>query len=99
MPTLHVDLRDGFNDDDVILYIDEQEAARESGVTTDLTISRAATLDVPAPEGPCALRIDVPRQHLSARVQVNVADSPYVAIFLRDGAAEFHKLQEPLPML
>ncbi|MFY9558759.1 MAG: hypothetical protein WAQ52_00860 [Terriglobales bacterium] len=99
MPILHIDLRDGFNNDDVILYLNDREAARQSGVTTDLTISHAATIDVPAPEGPCTLRIDVPRQHISSRVQVNAADSPYVAIFLRDGAAQFHKLQEPLPMM
>jgi hypothetical protein len=99
MPTLHVDLRDGFDHDDVILYLNNRESARRSDVTTNLTISHAAALDVPAPEGRCALRIDIPRQNISSSVDVDPAETPYVAILVREGRVEFHKLKEAMPML
>ncbi len=99
MPTLHIVLRDGFDHDDVVLHVNNQEAARDSDVTTDLTISHAASFDVPVPEGRCTLRIDIPKQNISSSVDIDPADTPYVAIFVRKGKVEFHKLKEAMPML
>ena len=99
MPTLHVLLRDVFDHDDVVLHVNNQEAARSSDVTTDLSISHAASFDVTAPEGRCALRIETPTQHLSGSVDLDPADTSYVAIFVRKGRVEFHKLTEAMPML
>jgi hypothetical protein len=99
MPTLHIDLRDGFDHDDVVLKVNNREAARGSDVTTDLTISHAASFDVPAPEGRCALRIEIPTRNLSSSLDLDPADTPYVAIFVREGRVDFHKLKEAMPML
>jgi hypothetical protein len=99
MPVLHIDLREGFKQDDVILRLDDREAVRRSGVTTDLTISHAASFAVEAPAGPSTLRIDVPKQHVSSSTVVDPAETPFVAIFLRDQQISFHKLKEAMPML
>jgi hypothetical protein len=99
MPVLHIDLRDGFHYDDVLLYLDDREAARRSGVTTDLTISHAASIEVPAPAGSSALRIEVPKQRASASTDVDPAETPFVSIFIRDRQISFHKLKEAMPML
>jgi hypothetical protein len=99
MPVLHIDLREGFKQDDVILYLGDREAVRRSGVTTDLTISHAASFEVQAPAGPSTLRIEVPKQHISSSTGVDPAETPFVAIFLRDRQISFHKLKEAMPML
>jgi len=99
MPTLHILLRDGFDHDVVVLHVNNREAARGSDVTTDLTISHAASFDVPAPEGRCALRIEIPTQNISSSVDLDPADTPCVAAFVRKGRVEFHKLKEAMPML
>jgi len=99
MPTLQIDLRDGFDHDDVVLHVNNREAARRSDVTTDLSISHAASFDVTAPEGRCALRIEIPTRHVSSSVDLDPVDTPYVAIFVRKGRVEFHKLTEAMPML
>ena len=99
MPTLQIDLRDGFDHDDVVLHVNNREAARRSDVTTDLAISHAASFDVPVPEGRCALRIEIPAQNISSSVDLDPAHTPYVAIFVRKGRVEFHKLKEAIPML
>lgn len=99
MTALHIDLRDGFKQDDVIIHLGDQEVARRSGVTTDLTISHAASLEVPAPAGPSALRIEVPTQHVSFSENVDPVETPFVAIFMRNRQVTFHKLKEAMPML
>lgn len=100
MPTLHIDLRDGFDQDDVIFYVNNAEAARLIGVTTNLTVSHAAALDVLVPEGRCALRLEIPKQNISASIiDVDAVDTPYVAIFVHQGIVEFHTLREAMPML
>ena len=99
MPTLHIDLRDGFDQDDVIFLVNNQEVSRRTGVTTNLTISHAAALDILVPEGRCTLRLDIPKQNISASIDVDAVDTPYVAIFVRQGIAEFHTLREAMPML
>jgi hypothetical protein len=97
--TLHIDLRDGFDQDDVIFYVNNREAARLIGVTTNLTVLQAAALDVLVPEGRCALCLDVPKQNISASIDVDAVDTPYVAIFVRKGVVEFHTLREAMPIL
>jgi len=39
VPAIHIDLRDGFDHDDVVLHVNNREAARVSDVTTNLTVS------------------------------------------------------------
>src|SRR5215472_11246734 len=99
MPTLHIDLPDGFDQDEVILYVNSRQAARLTGVITNLTVSHAAALDVLVPEGRCALRLDVPKQNISGSIDVDAVDTPYVAIFVRQGIVEFHTLKEAMPLL
>jgi hypothetical protein len=99
MPVLHIDLREGFKEDEVVLYLGDREAVRRSGVSTDLTISHAASFEVQAPAGPSTLRIEVPKQRVSSSTGVNPAETPFVAIFLRDRQISFHKLKEAMPML
>ena len=99
MPVLHIDLREGFKQDDVILYLGDREAVRRSDVSTYLTISHAASLEVQAPAGSSTLRIEVPKQHVSSSTDVDPAETPFVAIFLRDRQISFHKLKEAMPML
>ena len=55
MPAIHIDLRDGFDPDEVVLHLNNREAARCCDVITNLTISHAASYDVLWPEGRCAL--------------------------------------------
>jgi hypothetical protein len=99
VPTLHILLREGFDHDDVVLHVNNREAARGSDVSTDLSISHAASFDLLAPEGRCTLRIEIPKQNISASIDVDAADTPFVAIFIRHCIVEFHTLREAMPML
>lgn len=99
MRTLHIPLRYGFDHNDVVLQVNNRQAARGSDVATDLSISHAASFDVTAPEARCALRIEIPTQNISSSVDLDSADAPYVAIFVRKDRMEFHEVKEAMPML
>ena len=68
-----VDLREGFQDDDVVLRIDGEEVYRRSGVTTLPQIGRADGVDVPVGEGPVTVEIDLPRRGVSGSFSVEAA--------------------------
>jgi len=99
MHVLHLDLRDGFKHDDVVVYINDHESARASDLTTDLTISHAASFDLAVPDGPFTLRLEAPKQGVSASTVVDAAETPHVAAFILNGTPIFRKLKEAIPML
>src|SRR5262245_17029259 len=100
MPTiLHIDLREGFKQDDVIIYLGDREVACRSDVSTDLTISYAASIEVEVSEGQSTLRIEVPKQHVSSSTIIDPKETPFVAIFLHDRQVAFHKLKKAMPVM
>ena len=99
MPVLNLDLRDGFHHDDVIVYVNDKEAARAADLTTDLTISHAGSLTLAVPEGQLMLRLEVPKQGISASTGLEVADTPYVAASIVNRQPRFLKAKEAIPML
>ncbi len=96
--TLHVSLRDGFQNATVTITVNGSDAYRKSNVTTNLTISHADSIDVPV-DGPTA-RLEVAVDGGPRRTEdIPVAETPYVNVRITDGAMEFLRSSEPIPML
>ena len=57
--TLHVALRDGFHNDTVTIKVNGKEVYRKSGITTDLTISFADSVEVPVEGATARLEVTV----------------------------------------
>jgi hypothetical protein len=72
-PSARIDLREGFEDDDVIVRIDGEEVYRSSGVTTLPQIGRADGIDVPVGDGPVTVEVDLPRRGISGSFSVEAA--------------------------
>lgn len=96
--TLQVSLRDGFRDATVTITVNGKDVYRKSGVTTDLTISFADSVDVPVDSSTASLEVAV-EGGSRRREEVHVAETPFVAIRILDGNMEFWKSKEPIPML
>jgi len=96
--TLHISLRDGFQNDAVTIRVNGKDVYRKSGVTTDLTISFADSVEVPVETGTARVEVAVQGgQHGSA--EVRVADTPFVAVQILNGTMEFRTSREQMPML
>ena len=95
---LHVALRDGFHNDTVTIRVNGKEVYRKSGVTTDLTISFADSVEVPIDGG--TARLDVAVDGGQARSEeITVAETPFVAVRIVGARMEFRKSKEQIPML
>lgn len=75
MPTLHVDLREGFNGETVIVRVDGREIYRRSGVETNYSVGLADRMRVEVPEGEVRVEVVLPDRgiHQSTVQQVRSA--------------------------
>lgn len=72
-PSARLDLREGFEDDEVVVRIDGEEVYRKSGVTTLPQIGRADGVDVPVGDGPVTVEVDLPQRGVSGAFSVEAA--------------------------
>ena len=63
--SIRVDLREGFEDDQVVIHVGEHEVYRKDGVTTLTQIGRADGIDAPVADGPLTVRVELPKRGLS----------------------------------
>jgi hypothetical protein len=96
--TLHVALRDGFRNDTVTIKVNGKEVYRRSGVTTDLTISYADSVEVLVEGTTVRLEVAVDGGQTGSE-EVRVAETPFVAVRILEGTMEFQKSKEQIPML
>ena len=96
--TLHVALRDGFHNDTVTIKVNGKEVYRKSGITTDLTISFADSVEVPVEGATARLEVTVEGGQRKSE-EVRVAETPFIAVWILDGTMEFRKSKEQIPML
>ena len=71
MPTLNIDLQDGFADDDVIVRVNGKEVERRSGVRTKRVLGLAHSMAITVPEGRVRLEVDVPTKGACASTDVH----------------------------
>jgi hypothetical protein len=75
VPVLSVHLQDGFDDDEVVVSVDDEVVRRLEHVTTRLLLGYAEILEIDVPHAKCRLSVAVPRRALRAEVTVDaVAD-------------------------
>ena len=96
--TLRVRLGDGFRNDTVSLRVNGEQVFHKSGVTTDLRLSRADSVDVPV--GTTTVRLDMSVDGgPSAAKEITPAITPFVDAHLVDGRLELQALEQETPML
>ena len=81
MPTLRVDLQEGFRDDTVIVRVDGSEAARKTGVTTRPSAGVAESFEVQTAKDEASIEIEVPTRKQSASAELRVSQHPYLGVF------------------
>lgn len=95
---LRIKLRDGFNDDTVSIKVNGKEVYRKSGVSTDLSISFADTVDVPVEESVIKLEVAVEGGQ-SEEKEIQLLETPFVDAWLIAGQMELIPSKNEVPML
>lgn len=85
MPTLQVDLREGFNGDTVIVRIDGQEVYRRSGVATNYSVGLADSFRAEVAGGDVRVEVMLPEKGLD-HSSVHRVSGPATLAFTLDPA-------------
>lgn len=95
---LRVRLGEGFQNNTVSVRVDGKEVFQRAGVSTDWTISRADSVDVPTGAASVELEVAVDG---GARVvqQIVPADTPFVEVRFVNGELQLLPLGEEPPMM
>lgn len=94
MPTVTVDLQDGFDGDTVEIEVDGGPRWREDAVTTNLVVSLAASVPLEVEAGEHELRVAVPSRGVEAVLRIDAAADVPVAANLADGELRLEQLPE-----
>jgi hypothetical protein len=81
MPSIHIDLQEGFSKDRVVVEIDGHRLECES-VSTRRMLGYADTLSAKVSSGPVRIRVDVPTRDISRSFEIRIVDDIYVGISL-----------------
>jgi len=95
---LFVRFRDGFRDDTVVVIANGKEVFRQSGLSTDLTISYAGAADFDVDAPVVKLQVTVEGGPTSTK-DVHVVNTPFVDVWVLEGKMELRESNEQAPML
>lgn len=95
---LRVRLGEGFQNNTVSVRVDGREVFRRAGVSTDWTISRADSVDIPLQAERAQLEVEVENGPRVAQ-EVTPAQTPFVEVRLVGGVLQLLPLGEEPPML
>ena len=85
MPTVQVDLQEGFSGERVVVHVGEQRLERQA-VTTRAMLGLADTLRAEQPPGRTAVHVEVPDREISDTFEVDVSDDVYLGVSLSGDA-------------
>jgi hypothetical protein len=94
MPSLHVDLQEGFDGDEVAVTVDGSTVFHERDVRTLTVIGRAASFTTVVAHA-ALVAVALPRRRLAAEFSVDVDETPYVGVSLRDTRIEYRLSPDP----
>jgi hypothetical protein len=83
MPRLSIDLQDGFEHDEVVIFVDGEERARRSDVTTKKLYGLAETIELTVPEGSVELRIKT--RNASKTLRLDATRDLWIGVSLQGG--------------
>ena len=91
---VHIDLQDGFQNDEVIIRLDGKQVFHKT-VSTDIRISRADGFQVLSGKADSVVEIEIAKRQVKGSQSFKPAGTPNVGISIREGKPEFRLSAEP----
>ena len=79
-PILSIALQDGFENEPVIVRVNRREVYRNKAVQTDYRISLADSFEMPLPDSPVVIEVELPEQSITDSLQFDGDTTLYVGI-------------------
>jgi len=93
MVLLHIDLKDGFQDDTVIIKVNNSEEFRKEHITTDLRIALATKFTTNVTSGEVELQAIIPSKDLADSYKFIASSETYIGISIMDPGLPNEKIQ------
>ena len=91
--TLNIDLQDGFNDDTVILEINNKEVFKEEHITTDLRIALAKGFTTHVSSGEVTLKVNVTTKNLVDNYKFKINSETYIGVSIMEPESPNKKIE------
>jgi len=85
MPSMRIDLQEGFNSDDVEVYVNGAKVRDWKDVTTKRMLGLAASAEFEVPDGALDIEVKVPTKNLAKTFSVASSDTPNLGISIHNG--------------
>ncbi|HXC71323.1 MAG TPA: hypothetical protein VN644_15175 [Pyrinomonadaceae bacterium] len=85
MPSMRIDLQEGFNSDDVEVYVNGAKVRDWKDVTTKRMLGLAASAELEVPDGALDIEVKVPTKNLAKTFSVASSDTPNLGISIHNG--------------
>jgi len=95
---IHIKLRDGFNNDTVTIRVNDKQVYHKLGVSTDLTISFADSVEVPVTQSKAKIEVAI-KDGQEATKEIQVQATPFVDVWIIDGKMELRESASETPLL
>lgn len=92
---VHIELRDGFVDDHVVVTVNGEEVYDRERVSTRFQIGLADQTDIAIGEEAVTVRVAVPSQRAAAEVRFDVAAETWVGVSYLENALQFEISSRP----
>ena len=100
MTLLHIALQDGFVNDEVIIYVNDEEVFHQSGINTRFQISFATSFEVDVTQGAVEVTVNIPSRNQTQSIIWDVSHSTYLGVSVTaDSNIEFRISTEPFGYL
>ena len=85
MPSMHLDLQEGFANDAVEILVNGNIVLQTEGVTTKRMLGLALSSEIEVPDGTLDIEIRVPTKNLSHTISVESSTTPNLGISIHNG--------------
>ena len=82
---MRIDLQEGFNSDDVEVYVNGAKVRDWKDVTTKRMLGLAASAELEVPDGALDVEVKVPTKNLAKTFSVDSSDTPNLGISIHNG--------------
>jgi hypothetical protein len=86
MPVLHIDIQEGFDQDAVIILVNDQSVFHKESVSTRMQIGLADRVQTEVPLGAVTVKVSLPRKRLSTSIPVNIDGETYMGISVEENS-------------
>jgi hypothetical protein len=94
-----VDLQEGFQEDTVVVQVNDGAEQKKEGVTTMPQVGYAGSIEMNVESGPVRLRVSVPSRGISGTKSVDVSKDLYVGISIDGARLTYRVTSEPMGYL